>query len=769
MYGFIPVLLLSAIINHAVVAVPTLDYPVADQYPPVARVGEDYNFGLSKYTFTTNSGGNISYSVTGLPGWLSFDVGSLTFSGTPQDNDVGFPGITVVATDSSDGVTASLDATLAVSASTAPTVELDCGEQLQVNYTTFSSSGIAMTPGQGFGLRFSQDTFTGNVTAIYGLAAGRTPLPSWIAFDAASLTFYGTTPALSSAIAPPLYFGFVLVGSDVPNFSAAESSFSILVGHHSLSAQSVSVNVTEGSYFSKQLDVELDGVSISQTNVSSVAIDGMPDWMTFDNSSLTLSGTPSSDQDGAMVTVTVTDVYDDTVSVVVGVAVRSDGSGDSVFGATGLHNVTAMRGREFTYTIPLRGNDIESVAVNYVPSNSWLHFDSTTYVLSGLVPSNLDDVRVVVNVETQSGAQSAEFYIRSRGTVTSATTTTTSYTATRTPHSHVSHSARLTSATATSTTSASTSTSPSTAVAAASSKNNKRTIAIACGIVIPLAVLAAAAILFFCCCTGTRRRQRSESSDTQVSPGHSNISKPLPMDDDDNWPLGPTPPGKTWDPPRRLSGMSVFSPHHQTYSDLEKQHVAGFVIPYDPNDQTRPRRSRMFSGRSSIRDSLASLATVATTEIFSVRLVESSVGDLTGAAAAGGRRHSRRLGSGDGSSGSSGSATIGPYSTSSGDTPTRLRSVREEDISEDSLRLVAAPVLDEGTDESDSYSSSDTSSQQFEEVPGSRGEWRHRMNPSAGEPRLVQFRNGGQPARRAASGSMDGSQSSNESDGQVFL
>ncbi|KAK9239538.1 hypothetical protein V1525DRAFT_397709 [Lipomyces kononenkoae] len=762
--------------GRMVLAQPTLAYPVSGQYPPVARLQEAYSFVLSANTFTTTAGHNLTYSASNLPQWLAFDDQTLEFSGTPtSSSDIGFPTFTLAANDSTDNTNASETVSIPVTNTTAPSVAISCSEQLRANYTSYTGAGIALTPGTRFSLVFANNMFAGNVSAVYGLFSGRTPLPSWISFNSGSMRFEGNAPALPSSIAPPLVFEFLLVGTDIPGYSAAESSFNIIVGHHSLQAQSVVVNATEGESFEQPLNVTLDGTHILSSNISSVSVNGTQAWMNFDNSTLTLSGTPQNETivgEDTQVTVTITDVYGDEIDVSIDVIVMSSNTSSSVFGISGLKNVTAERGQDFNDTLSLSStSDISNVSVTYVPSSasSWLSFDETALRFSGQVPNNLDTVEVIVTVTTKSGTkQTAQFYIIGEGTVAS-TTSAPASSATSSPSATASISLSMSSTTTSSPTASASSTRSQ-----SNSTTSSKTVAIVCGTVIPIAVILAAGIVWYCCCLGgvSGRRHSQSSSATQVSPtsGH-NISKPILIEDD--WPLPPpSRPGRAWSPPRRLSGMSVFSSHRRSYSDLEKQpHIAdnGFAIPQDPDNPSRPRRSRLFASRSSLRDSLASLATVATNEIFSVRLVESSHGDIAGLA---GRRHSRhRNASHSGGSGSGSSSTIGPYSTSSGDSPQRLRSVREEDIGDDMVGLVSPPTVHQEEDSDDldqeyNSSASEQSSQHFEIVPGAERQW-HRTSNTDGageEPQLVEFTSSVGLASRRGEGS-----SVSSDDGQVFL
>ncbi|KAK9461819.1 uncharacterized protein V1516DRAFT_622603 [Lipomyces oligophaga] len=806
--GLVGVLLTASL---PVLGSPSLDFPISEQYPPVARLNKAYSFTLSSNTFTTSSEGSLSYSASQLPSWLSFDDSSLVFSGTPSsDSDLGYPVFTITATDSADSSNTTDEATLVVVSSTSPSVAISCAEQLQENFTTYAADGISLPAGSTFTLAFSAGTFKGNVSAIYGLSSGNSPLPNWISFGESDLTFYGTTPSLSSTIAPPLSFDFVMVASDVDGFSAVSSPFSISIADHSLAAvqSSASVNATENTGFSTSLNVTLDDISISSSNISSVVVNGTESWMDFDKSTLTLSGTPDSNDVGesSEVVVTVTDVYGDAVTLTLSVFVVSnssdtDGVDEEYFFTESLGNLTASRGKYFQYQLPVNSSDtdISEVSVAFEPSESWLSYDSSNYTLSGTVPATLSSVKVSVTVKTTDNDKhtAAMFYINGKGHVVLSTSTSS--------HRHSATSRGLSSSTSlvslTTTTSSASTTSSSITTAAATnavskSSSNHKAVAIACGVVIPLAIILAALLLYYCFCfaggAARNRRSRSSSSATAVSPTNSNISKPYPISPGplDNWPHDNPHSDKTKQPARAWDGvsrrLSNISAHRRSYSDLEKEPhsaVGGFVIPYDPDDLSRPKKSHLFSGSrgSSHRDSLASLATCATNEIFSMRRVESSNGDISGLARNQSLSSTHTASEGGISAPSTG--TIGRYSTSS--SSDQLGSVREEDIGDHSDRIVrvGAGIGSMSSASIGGVSNSDEStSQRFELVPGSGREWRERRSSGReltdSEPRLVPFRNGGLPARRqsASDTSMSISHAiehhsaeAEEDDGQVFL
>lgn len=70
-------------------AQPYEAYPISKQYPPVARIGEDFAFQLSNDTYKSSRDktSQISYQVYDLPSWLSFDSQQRIISGTPTKDD----------------------------------------------------------------------------------------------------------------------------------------------------------------------------------------------------------------------------------------------------------------------------------------------------------------------------------------------------------------------------------------------------------------------------------------------------------------------------------------------------------------------------------------------------------------------------------------------------------------------------------------------------------------------------------------------------------
>ncbi|MDB5910940.1 MAG: polarity establishment/cellular polarization, partial [Massilia sp.] len=161
---------------------------------------------------------------------------------------VGVP-VDIVATDDSGSVT--MTAILVVSRKPPPTVSIPLTAQTP-DFAPFSQpSSIIMSPDTSFAFTLASNTFIG-ASIYYAVMADNSPLPSWMVFDPAKLSFSGRTPPLSSLVQTPQSFDFQLVGSDVPGFSAASLPFSLVIGNHAVTAiQSfITLNATVGEHMS---------------------------------------------------------------------------------------------------------------------------------------------------------------------------------------------------------------------------------------------------------------------------------------------------------------------------------------------------------------------------------------------------------------------------------------------------------------------------------------------------------------------------------------
>lgn len=163
---------------------PVVDQPIADQ---TANEDAALAFTVPLDTFSdVDPGDTLSYSVAlagddPLPAWLVFDPATRTFTGTPGNDEVGTLSVTVTATDTADASVADTFDLTVVNVDDAPVLikhqqkqRIADGDALQFQL-----------PGNTFNDIDAGDTLS------YSATADGAPLPAWLAFDAATLTFSG--------------------------------------------------------------------------------------------------------------------------------------------------------------------------------------------------------------------------------------------------------------------------------------------------------------------------------------------------------------------------------------------------------------------------------------------------------------------------------------------------------------------------------------------------------------------------------------------------
>ncbi|KAG6041994.1 hypothetical protein E4U41_007513 [Claviceps citrina] len=364
---------------------PTISFPFNAQLPPVARIDEFFSYSFSPYTFQSDS--KISYSLGDHPSWLSIESEGRRLFGTPRDGSVSageVVGQTVdlVATDGKGST--SMNATIVVSRAPAPQVQIPLEKQIP-NFGHFSApSSILSYPSTSFGFSFDQGTFGRSGLNYYAVSGDSSPLPAWVEFEASSLTFSGKTPPLESLIQPPHTFDFNLVASDIVGFSASSLQFSIVVGSHKLTTDGpiVMLNASRGSevnYNGLENGIKLDGKQVAAGDLT-VAVKDMPSWLSFDQESWKLHGTPKDGDRAANFTITFKDGFSDELDVLMVVKVAT-----GLFAST-VEDIQLRPGSELDLDLTryFRTPSDVIVTVSTSPSEEWLMVDGLK--LSGQVP-----------------------------------------------------------------------------------------------------------------------------------------------------------------------------------------------------------------------------------------------------------------------------------------------------------------------------------------------------------------------------------------------
>ncbi|KAI3322581.1 hypothetical protein HD806DRAFT_131124 [Xylariaceae sp. AK1471] len=419
------ILLLSIV--TPVASTPISYFPLNSQLPPVARVSEPFSFVFSPLTFSSDT--EMRYALAeGSPPWLSLDSASRRLSGTPDEASVPsgetLVGVQIALQATDDTGSTAANATLVVSRNPGPIVQTPLEDQIDKFGVYSAPASVLLHPAREFSFGFDVNTFGVNVAGsgnsqgkiysessrdpdvkregngsmsgpgsqlnYYAVSGDNAPLPSWVSFDAGKLAFSGKTPPFESLVQPPQTFEFQLVASDVVGFSSASIDFSIVVGTHELTAEEpvVELNATRGAqleYTDLPNVLKLDKRPLKPDDVSSIRAHGLPGWLSFDEETWKVSGTPDTEAKPTNITIVVVDKFLDTLNVTLAITFET-----KIF-VSDLPDLNVSAGNDLLFDLKrfLFTPMDTQVAIQMEPDDSWVRFDESSKVLSGTVPKPL--------------------------------------------------------------------------------------------------------------------------------------------------------------------------------------------------------------------------------------------------------------------------------------------------------------------------------------------------------------------------------------------
>lgn len=395
-------------------AAPSIVIPLAEQRPPVARVGTPYVFDLLPDTFR---GENMTYTAADLPSWLHFSAAQSAFTGTPLPADVGSVNVTVSAHDASGTTNASV--TLVVSSNPAPVVDLSFAQQIaDPDVRQFSSveptpngQAITVPTGWSFSLGWSSDTFSSD-SRLYlsSYVRGSTSLPRWLSFSNTTFTFNGIAPA------SPGSYPIVVSASDIWGYSAAQTSFVLSVGNGDaveLNQELPTLNTMAFSKINYKIDtsrVTIGGRPARTTDFVVGADLANTPWLSFDNNTDTITGTvPTSWENGTVAPLTIPVVLASTNNsdTIITSTLLNLNIVPYYFTTNHLPNGTTTQLETFAYNIePYLRNKGASINATVVPPEAaaWLVYYPENYTLVGTPPANISYNSIhVAFMGTQNG------------------------------------------------------------------------------------------------------------------------------------------------------------------------------------------------------------------------------------------------------------------------------------------------------------------------------------------------------------------------------
>ena len=367
------------------------------------------------YTFdavTDPEGDGITYGAaladdTALPGWLSFDAATRTFSGTPGEADV--PAtliIRVAATDNgTPPATASATFTLMVS---------------ELNDTPIAGNDTATVP-EGEGVNIAVSTLLANdtdpnddtltITAVSNAASGSVVLSE----DGTMVTYTHNGLETRSG-------GFTYTVSDGSATDTATVVITVTPVNDppttpSLSDQAATEDEPFSYTFDAVTDPENDGITYEATHAND---SDLPGWLSFDAATRTLSGTPleSDTPDTFTIRVTATDDGEPQESASATFTLTVEEVNDPPT-APVLSDQTAFVEDLFSYTTP-EASDPEGSTLTYDafqgtgnnPLPRWLQFDKNTRTFSGTpLEADMATHEIMVSVSDDLYTRNATFQL----------------------------------------------------------------------------------------------------------------------------------------------------------------------------------------------------------------------------------------------------------------------------------------------------------------------------------------------------------------------
>ena len=325
----------------------------------------------SAYSFTptvASATGVVTYAVSGLPAWATFDSSTGTLSGTPSSAAVGTTGdITITASDGSSSgsvgpfvIRIDPEPTSTPAPPSAPPV-------------ISGTPGTAVTSGQSYTFQPVASDAAGNP-----LTFAITNCPAWATFNTATGSLAGT-PTVAQAGS---YTSITIRVTD-GTLSAALPAFTVVV-----TAAAPDMPVISGTALKSVVAGQPYSFQPSASDPAgkplTFSITNPPVWATFNTATGKLSGTPSTTQVGAYAGIVITADNGTQMTSLPSFAVQVTAApvpdAPSIAGTPGT---SVIAGQAYSFTPTAHDPAGKALTFSIVGRPTWATFNSSTGVLSG--------------------------------------------------------------------------------------------------------------------------------------------------------------------------------------------------------------------------------------------------------------------------------------------------------------------------------------------------------------------------------------------------
>ncbi|MGV8836645.1 putative Ig domain-containing protein, partial [Cellvibrio sp.] len=388
----------------------TNDAPTVANAIPNQNATENvlFNFSFAVNTFNDqDTGDSLTYSAQlagggALPGWLSFDSATRTFSGTPANGDVGNITIELIASDGSLSVSDFFDIAI--------------GNTDQSPFLVTPIPNQNATEDAAFNFQFDINTFddpdVGDTLTYAATMADGSALLPWLSFDPVTRTFSGT-PANGDVGT----ISIKVTAADNDGGAVASDTFDIVVANTNdaptIANAIADQNATEDSAFNFTFAANtFTDQDVGNTLTYSAQLAGggaLPAWLSFDSATRTFSGTPLNAHVGAVsIDVIASDGNGGSVTETFAIVVANTNDAPTVDNVIGDQNATQNVAFNFQFAANTF-SDIDGNPLNYSAHlagggalPAWLSFDSATRTFSG-TPANGDVGTLSIDVTANDG------------------------------------------------------------------------------------------------------------------------------------------------------------------------------------------------------------------------------------------------------------------------------------------------------------------------------------------------------------------------------